>query len=131
MLVLRQGKMPRKELYKMAEEHTRIDMEIYRRINSHRDAMPSSGLRFITAVNECIRTGLLGKPLNHMKDYESNPGVWILDDTETGNYVMLYSDCHRKNAFKGTAVESPKVDKELVDKVILYFTKLAIDNNIK
>lgn len=44
------------------------------------------------------------KPLVHMKDYESNPGVWVFKD-RSGITFIVYSDEHRKNAYKGTSIE--------------------------
>jgi hypothetical protein len=47
----------------------------------------------------------LGKPNATLPELESNPGVWIFDDTQSPAVILVFSDCHRKNAFKGTAVE--------------------------
>lgn len=47
----------------------------------------------------------LGKPLVHMWDYESCPGVWKFYDTSREIDYTLYSDAHKKNAFKGTTIE--------------------------
>lgn len=46
-----------------------------------------------------------GKPNVRLVGYESTPGVWIFDDTETGITWMVYSDCHKKKHYKGTSYE--------------------------
>ncbi len=45
----------------------------------------------------------LGKPNNNIPDFESNPHVWLY---ESENIILIiYSDCLKKNAFKGTSAE--------------------------
>ena len=45
----------------------------------------------------------LGKPHNNIPDFESNPHVWLY---ESENIILIiYSDCLKKNAFKGTSAE--------------------------
>lgn len=57
-------------------------------------------------INDHIKSGAMGKPVVHMKEYESNPGVWILKDSENPDFmIIIYTDVHRKNAFKGTSIE--------------------------
>lgn len=46
-----------------------------------------------------------GKPNARMIGYESTPGVWVFDDTNTGIIWVIYSDCHKKNHYKGTTHE--------------------------
>jgi len=46
---------------------------------------------------------ILGKPHNNIPDFESNPHVWLY---ESENIILfVYSDCLKKNAFKGTGAE--------------------------
>lgn len=45
----------------------------------------------------------LGKPHNNIPDFESNPHVWLYESENM--YLIIYSDCLRKNAFKGTGAE--------------------------
>lgn len=45
----------------------------------------------------------LPKP-NGRTTYESNPGIWVFNDS-TGITFFVFSDAHRKNAFKGTSIE--------------------------
>ena len=56
-----------------------------------------------TLFNDNIKK--LGKPNCTMRGYDSVPGMWLFDDTLSGARFVLYSDCHRKNAFKGTSFE--------------------------
>jgi hypothetical protein len=47
------------------------------------------------------------KPLNTLPDYadyERNPGVWVIESSENSLYLIIYSDQHRKNTYKGTQV---------------------------
>lgn len=63
-----------------------------------------------------IKDGLFGKPLVHMREFESNPGVWMF--TCNDGTLMLISDHHRKNVYRGTALEfcanDPNFNIELV-----------------
>jgi hypothetical protein len=59
-----------------------------------------------------------GKPSNNFPDYESNPGVWLFKDAATCVTIIVYSDSHRKNAFKGTSVELAGANN-LYDDVLL------------
>jgi hypothetical protein len=43
----------------------------------------------------------LGKPLAHARDLESSPGVWWLATADHSYHYVIFSDCHRKNAWKG------------------------------
>lgn len=47
----------------------------------------------------------LGKPNVHLPELESNPGVWLFSDTDRNIIWIIFSDCHRKNKFKGTSLE--------------------------
>lgn len=44
----------------------------------------------------------LGKPSVVLHDYEAEPGLWLIDDTDTGITFLITSYEHRKNARKGT-----------------------------
>ena len=41
----------------------------------------------------------------YMTEYESNPSVWVIEDSEFNIQWVIYSDILRKSAFKGTSVE--------------------------
>jgi hypothetical protein len=47
----------------------------------------------------------LGAPLVRVREYESSPGLWVLDDTESGITFLIWSDGYKKNPWKGTTVE--------------------------
>lgn len=47
----------------------------------------------------------LGAPLAKVPEFESNPGLWVLDDAPSGIVFMIWSDVFKKNAWKGTAIE--------------------------
>lgn len=43
----------------------------------------------------------LGRPLAIAHDLESEPGVWWLSTPDSRYDFVVFSDCHRKNAWKG------------------------------
>jgi len=47
----------------------------------------------------------LGKPNVTMRGYESNPGAWIFNDTDSQITWIMFSDGHKKNSFKGASYE--------------------------
>lgn len=73
----------------------------------------------------------LGKPNVTMRGYESNPGVWVLDDSKSGITWHIWSDGHKKNCFKGTSYEVfypvDITDKEMCDAVTRLFNKLGVE----
>lgn len=67
----------------------------------------------------------LGKPLITMPEYESSPGLWIFTDKETGIEFFIWSDVHKKNAFKGTSIEVKikPAQYDIFDKLFERFVK--------
>lgn len=65
-----------------------------------------------------------GKPLVHARHIESNPGIWIFSDFITGAIMIVYSDQHRKNHYKGTSYELGKIanltDDQLKDALMRF-----------
>lgn len=59
------------------------------------------------AWDEIIRAKKLGAPNSILRGYESNPGMWIFYDLVYNITFYVFSDVHRKNAFKGTSWEVP------------------------
>ena len=55
------------------------------------------------ASTKAVKT--LGKPNVIVKDYESSPGLWVLDDELTGIRWMIWSDAWKKHPWKGTSYE--------------------------
>ena len=103
MLKLRTRKTTRQEIENMGHANPICNL-MHTRVNVH-------GMHFNFCDGDCggicsrrIDKKIVQKykPVNTMPDYESNPGVWILDDAESEAYFIIYSDCHRKNAHKGT-----------------------------
>lgn len=122
MLQLREGKMSRKQIYKLAEDNYKVTSEV---AQCAVDRM--AALDFLIGLSDIIRNDGLGQPLNTMPEFESNPGVWILDDTETGEFIMVFSDSYRKNAFKGTSIETPTPNAALFKKTYDHFNALTFD----
>lgn len=52
----------------------------------------------------------LGRPLAIAKDLEAKPGIWWLSTPDGAHNFVIFSDCHRKNAWKGgqLCVEVPE-----------------------
>lgn len=71
------------------------------------------------------------KPNVTMRGYESNPGAWVFDDTDTGITWIIFSDCHKKYHFKGTSYElilPPGITNEqLLNSTIAMFKLVGID----
>lgn len=58
------------------------------------------------------------KPNVHMQQYEARPGVWLFTDGPTKIKFYVFSDEHRKNAFKGTSIEAvipPELDPKTAE----------------
>ena len=65
------------------------------------------GFRFMAmcqAPNSASFLAALGKPLAVAKDLESRPGVWWLASQDGTLEWVIFSDCHRKNSWKGGQV---------------------------
>lgn len=60
---------------------------------------PMEALEMAASSPEFLRA--LGKPLGIAKDLESEPGVWMLSTADDRHQWVIFSDCHRKNAWKG------------------------------
>lgn len=58
---------------------------------------------FSVVTEETIKR--LGKPNLNVKEYESFPGVWILDDLKSGINWLIWSDLHHRHPWKGTSFE--------------------------
>ena len=55
----------------------------------------------VMAPNSIRFLASLGRPLAVVRDFESQPGVWWLA-TPCGRFdFIVFSDCHRKNSWKG------------------------------
>ena len=47
----------------------------------------------------------IGKPITTFRSFESTPGLWILDDTDTKIGFLIWSDGYKKKWWKGTSYE--------------------------
>lgn len=72
------------------------------------------GLPELDAIVEITMSGWLGaseiiagegKPNVIVRDYESSPGAWIFDDTDTGIAFVVWSDGWKKHPWKGSSIE--------------------------
>lgn len=105
MLIQRTKKLTRKEAYKLGEKsiHFLNLLNLYGLYEWFRSCFKNETDQYRAYGDFVIKQ--LSKPLIHMPDYESNPGLWVYEDTDTGTTWMIYSDCHKKNAYMGTSFE--------------------------
>ncbi len=115
----------RKEVYALCERATRPFPYDFTKWSSEYTLLPTSPLNLM--VLDAVTIPHMGKPNVNIYDFESN-GVWLWEDTDNGNIVLMYSDSHQKNAYRGTSFEivtNPLDDddttKETVDKLIPLF----------
>ncbi len=71
------------------------------------------------------------RPSCVIHDYDSSPGVWVVDDTETGIVWYVYSDLYRKKHFKGTSYELQIPDNVTEDQLILAISKFFKQYGLK
>lgn len=117
-LELRTRKVTRKLVEELAGKTYALNNHIYRHYEKISRTAPLDNMFHVRSL---IKSGALGKPLVHMAEYESNPGVWILEDTDSDDYVILFSDVHRTNAFKGTSIESSTRNDTMIAKIVDFF----------
>ena len=67
----------------------------------------------------------LGKPNVTLPELESNPGVWVFEHT-SGIILLIFSDGHRKNCYRGTSYELANVPDNFDDAMAL-----SVYNDIK
>jgi len=72
-------------------------------------------LTFYDKMTEGIRNGNLGRPQFVFRDMESEPGFWAFQDEETKVIMILWTDTHRKNAWKGSSIEFVRDENSLND----------------
>lgn len=58
----------------------------------------------VMAPNSAAFLASLGKPLAIARNLESAPGVWHLGTADGWHEWVVFSDCHRKNSWKGGQV---------------------------
>lgn len=65
-----------------------------------------SRLKFNKDMIELVGSDIvkpLGKPSVILRQYESSPGIWVFDDTDSGMAFIVCSDGYKKNPWKGTS----------------------------
>lgn len=104
MIVQRTGKFTRKEAISLGRNSTNVSNLIYNDEQLFKVWVPlteKTGFRFYSS--DVVRR--LGKPLVTLPPFESSPGIWVLDDEETGIIFLIWSDGWKKNPRKGTSYE--------------------------
>lgn len=79
----------------------------------------SSGDSLLWGVNGKEAVQHLGKPNVNMIGYESRPGAWVFDHEPTGIILVIFSDGHRKNPYKGTSYELANLPTGMSDEDLL------------
>jgi len=125
MLVQRTKKLTRKEALQMADKAAHLlNVLMGYELTKWFDGCFKKDMDKYWIFGDVLVKQIPTKPLVHMPDFESNPGVWVYEDTETKVVWMIYSDCHKKNAYKGTSFEPilpPYISTEDVKKSISTF----------
>lgn len=109
-ILQRKTKITRADALELAENSVRVD-------SFQNAAMRQVWKRYIDSdlfLDNAKLIKKLGEPLVTMPDFESNPGLWMFSDIQSGITFMVWSDCHRKNAFKGTSFEVLKTSDDTV-----------------
>jgi hypothetical protein len=109
MLIPRTGKMRVREAKLLAVQSQCIANFDDPDLLKVRGDLMSDFHRYCNMTNKIV--GILGEPLVRVREYESSPGLWVLDDGDTGIVFLVWSDCYKKNAWKGTAIEAIVTDE--------------------
>ncbi len=127
MMVQREGKIRIRDIESLNTEplHNLFYDERFPSLNKiyanmHRN--PVRGLSSVMYGGNSVAK--LGKPNVRMVGYESTPGAWVFDDTETGIIWVIFSDCYKKNHYKGTSHEVILPPRVTDADVLLSVTKL-------
>lgn len=105
-IVQRQGKITAEEADVIAGKADRIenfrqhDPRLREVLSGKRQEWPYRD------IHSTMIAKVLGKPMLIMREYESSPGLWLLDDTDTGITFLVWSDGYKKNPWKGTSYEA-------------------------
>jgi len=100
-------KIKRKEAYQLAENAIRLDSLLM----NHKIWRNFIDSELFWSSDDFIKK--LGKPLATLPDFESNPGIWVFTDSLTSFTFLIYSDCYKKNYYKGTSYEFVRTSPEL------------------
>lgn len=46
------------------------------------------------------------EPLVRLRNFESSPGLWIIDDDKSGTIFLVFSDMYKKHPSRGTSYEA-------------------------
>lgn len=109
MLKKIEKKLTRKYILELLENNETLNvnnLNFFERSDLEKFLLSNSIYEFnkqITATWNKEHLLILGKPNNNIPDFESNPHVWLYESENM--YLIIYSDCLRKNAFKGTGAE--------------------------
>lgn len=77
-------------------------LNAFNHLQSHPQPEGAFPLRWVTmASNSAAFLKTLGKPLAIAQDLEAEPGVWWLSTADERYDFVVFSDSHRKNAWKG------------------------------
>lgn len=97
-------KLTRKEAHSMAEYSDSLQ-NIFPDETYNDIFYPYNDITLYAKLRNALRLGKYGKPLLTMPDWESNPGLWLFKNPANDDTIMIWSDTHRKNAYKGTSFE--------------------------
>jgi hypothetical protein len=83
----------------------------------------ASGDQLLWCINSAEAIRNFGKPNVTMMDYENRPGAWVFDHEPTGIVLVVFSDGHRKDPYKGTSYELANIPNSISDADMLALYK--------
>lgn len=102
MITQRTGKWTTQQAVALGAEST----PLINLVESHPDLMDvlhDAAVNFRMHDTRAVKG--LGEPLVRVKQFESSPGLWALDDEDSGVIFLIWSDGYKKKPWKGTSVE--------------------------
>lgn len=102
-IILRKGKISEQEAYELAGKSDRVENFNNKSRSVYKSLVHDWDL-YAEFKKDMLKA--LGAPMVICRDFESEPGLWLADDEETGVTFMIFSDEHRKKAWKGTSFEA-------------------------
>lgn len=96
---------------------------MYHRVNGdktadryQKDIVSANHLKWGLHGRKAVRH--LSKPNVTMMGYENRPGAWVFDHEPTGIVLVMFSDGHRKDPYKGTSYELANLPGNFNDEML-------------
>jgi len=126
MITRRPGKLTIKEIETLSLSATNLQNLAYSFVFRDTADLMKSYIISSPSIYGAEPIKRLPRPNVTMKGYESSPGCWVFDDTESKITWIMFSDCYRKSHFKGTSYELI-LPEDIIDEQL----KVAIQKFLK